>query len=46
MSSTLNPEQQIVSSLMERLNPLCDQVLLGYAGAELDNDLRVFAILE
>ena len=41
----MNPEQQIVSSLMERLNPLCDQVLLGYAGTGLDNDLRAPAIL-
>ena len=41
----MNPEKQMVSSLMERLNPLCDQVLLGYAGTGLDNDLKPPAIL-
>ncbi|MGI9279264.1 MAG: hypothetical protein ACR2PX_06490 [Endozoicomonas sp.] len=41
----LNPEQQLVTILMEALESACDQVLLGYAATGIEQDLKPPAIL-
>ena len=39
------PEKKIVSALLGKLTPLCDQVLLGYASTGLGSDLKPPVIL-
>ena len=45
MSSTLSPEQRIIDALTDKLKSCCDQVLLGYSGTGLNENLKPPVIL-
>ncbi|MGI9278338.1 MAG: hypothetical protein ACR2PX_01755 [Endozoicomonas sp.] len=40
-----HPEQQLVSTLIHTLEPVCDQVLLGYSATGLEQELKPPALL-